>query len=77
MRGQRTGERYIVGTPCTESVVSRVRENQSQYLHFLPNADGDHLSAGAYPSLLEPALGSSGTLNLFCPFYQNPSATDK
>ncbi|KYN33413.1 hypothetical protein ALC56_12125, partial [Trachymyrmex septentrionalis] len=28
-------------------VLSRVRENQSQYLRFLPTADGDHLFSGA------------------------------
>lgn len=27
--------------------LSRVRENQSQYLRFLPTADGDHLFSGA------------------------------
>lgn len=28
-------------------VLSRVRENQSRYLRFLPTVDGDHLFSGA------------------------------
>lgn len=59
-RGRGRGEAYSPRVPRV-----RVRENQSPYLRFLPNADGDHLSPGAYPRILEPALAFFRVIRVF------------